>query len=194
MGKNGSKFNRSNSKFQKLESDSEESFQLEDTEKSFYGRMKDGAGGHYAGVFRLIKKGDKVVSFRGYGSYFDKNGKRVYQGEYYKSKFQGYGRLYGENGARLYEGKFIKGKRHGNGCSFYENGKPEYNGTWYQNKKYGFGVLYDDYGERRFCGEWRNGKEHGFGVSFNEEGEVEKYGYWKKGSFTNKKIDSLDST
>ena len=86
------------------------------------------------------------------GTQFDEFGQENYM--YYSGTFKnnipdGEGILFNKNGKKIYEGQIQNNKRHGNGISYFENtGNKEWEGKWHNDHKHGKGILYDDNGTK----------------------------------------------
>ena len=153
-----------------------------------------------------------------------------YRGNTYNDIPQGYGILYDKDWRKIYEGQWAMGQRHGEGIDYHQNGKKKYEGTFCNNKYHGTGTLYYSNGnicckgtrscfcvrknnlrarELKNCvrnflisstfdnnaihyqgiayykngnikykGECSHGNAHGYGVSFDESGQKKYEGDW----------------
>ena len=131
--------------------------------------------------------------FRGDGSKFE--------GEYINDKINGFGIYYNKYGRKVYEGYWKEGKREGIGIYYCEDGA-SYEGEWKENLKYGIGVYKFNDNSRylgefkndvrngigvihggnsdKYEGEWMNDQGNGFGTYYYNKGEV-YVGNWKNG-------------
>ena len=112
---------------------------------------------------------------------YDKNGLRIYEGEYDKNCFtkNGEGELYVDNDCLVYSGGWKNGKKDGFGI-LYEEGCPSYEGEWKDDKKNGKGIEFDEDENLVFYGEWKDDKPNGNG-KYYEKKKVKYEGEWKNG-------------
>ena len=70
-----------------------------------------------------------------------------YVGTFKNNIPHGEGSYFNKDGIKIYEGELNDGKYHGNGISYWENtGVINWNGRWRNHQKHGKGKLYDDNG------------------------------------------------
>ena len=70
-----------------------------------------------------------------------------YSGSFKNNIPHGEGTYFSKNGNKIYEGEINEGKYHGNGISYWEiTGAMNWNGRWRNHQKHGKGKLYDDSG------------------------------------------------
>ena len=121
-----------------------------------------------------IIENDKMIEY-------DKNGLRIYEGEYDKNSFakNGEGELYVDNDCLVYSGGWKNGKKDGSGI-LYEEGCPSYEGEWKDDKRNGKGLEFDGDENLVFDGEWKDDKPNGNG-KYYEKKKVKYEGEWKDG-------------
>ena len=90
----------------------------------------------------------------------DANGRR-WEGGVRNSLPFGYGTLYDEEGRREYEGFMMDGIKACYGIEYYPDiNLIKYDGCYYDDKRFGMGVLYDRKGVIEHDGLWKNDKPH----------------------------------
>ena len=84
----------------------------------------------------------------------------------------GFGQLYytdnDKNGRKIYVGEFKNGERHGKGKLIWADGST-YDGFWQDDVRHGVGIFTNADGHF-YNGKWKSGKKHGKGVQNNEDG------------------------
>ena len=124
--------------------------------------------------------------YNGFGTAFDLNGNKFYEGNWKDGLPNGEGTYFNENGKEIYTGNFLNGNQNGFGTTYDDNEKKIYEGNWLNNQRNGFGTLFVD-GEKLYEGYWLNDKKNGKGASFLYGKKVSE-GNWlngkKNGIFT----------
>ncbi|MGL5822791.1 MAG: hypothetical protein ACRCYE_14385 [Sarcina sp.] len=108
---------------------------------------------------------------------YDKDNKKVYEGEFEGNYRDGRGTIYYENGNVKYSGEWKGDSPHGIGALFYENGVKFYEGRWSFGSAYGQGVLFNENGRRQYEGQFKESKKNGMGTMYFEDGAIYK-GEW----------------
>ena len=126
-----------------------------------------------------------------------------YEGDWRDGELNGYGIQFDKDGYKLYEGQFVKGKREGSGIayntiisSFLDTkqlgievlGKDKgcwskYEGSFVENKWSGVGKLYFK-NQDMYYGEFKNDKVTGKGTLYRHSGEV-VHGNWEDNRLVN---------
>ena len=129
--------------------------------------------GQYVYQWITIIENNKMIEY-------DKNGLKIYEGEYDKNSFakNGKGKLYVDD-CLVYSGGWKNGKKDGFGI-LYEEGCPSYEGEWKDDKKNGKGIEFDENENLIFDGEWNDDKPNGNG-KYYEKKKVKYEGEWKNG-------------
>lgn len=103
----------------------------------------------------LERKGKELSETRN-GTIDRDNGIR-FDGRVFEGIPFGFGSLFDENGNRVYEGMMINWNRMGYGTSYNENGWKEYEGYWSHDMRNGNGRLFDIEGSLVYEGNWIHG-------------------------------------
>ncbi|MGL4741488.1 MAG: hypothetical protein ACRC41_11900 [Sarcina sp.] len=128
---------------------------------------------------RKVYEGEFEGDYRdGRGSIYYENGNVKYSGEWKADSPHGIGALFYENGFKFYEGRWCFGSACGQGILFNETGKREYEGHFNESKKNGMGTMYFEDGSV-YKGEWVDDKREGFGSLYYPSGELKYRGTWK---------------
>ena len=128
----------------------------------------------------------------GKGSYYDKDGKRLYEGhwkngliclksplffEYASGKFIQY--IESLDWIK-YQGEVKDGNPSGTGTSYHKNKKKKYEGEWQNGTYNGYGSLFDEKESLVYRGYWKKGIPNGIGA-FYEKGMIQYQGNWMNG-------------
>jgi len=112
----------------------------------------------------------------GKGIKYNKNGIKLYEGDFINGKFEGYGKYIWEDGLK-YIGQWKNGLSHGKGTMYYPEGNIKYEGDWVNNKYEGFGKDFSRNGYYSI-GQFKNGKLNGKATEYYPNGEIEYEGDW----------------
>lgn len=93
----------------------------------------------------------------GLGEFYSE-GKKVYLGQFSRSKPNGNGIFYRSDGRPKYFGQVLDGIRHGIGCEFHRDGHVAYRGQFFNDKRDGVGVLLSKEGKLLYRGEFKKGE------------------------------------
>ena len=127
-------------------------------------------------------KGKDIISAKGKGIEYYKNGNKRYEGDFVNNKYEGNGTYYKENGT-YYIGEFKNGHFNGKGIIYYKNGKIRFDGTFINGRYEGAGKLYydDDENHIAIIGEYKNGLLNGKAKTYYKNGNLLYDGDWVNG-------------
>ncbi|MFC1617510.1 NEL-type E3 ubiquitin ligase domain-containing protein, partial [Candidatus Margulisiibacteriota bacterium] len=176
--------------------------------KVFKGQFKDGAPYEGQGEIDYFKN-NRHEKFKGEL----KEGKKVFEGDFYKNGDRKQGIGYDEKGSRFYDGPWKNNKPNGIGKMFFKNdpSNVQYYGEVKNGKKDGkranlYAIKVVRYTQPvknwkqelketmwldknvtdiEYIGPFKNGKKHGFGVQYDEKDKVIFQGNFKEGEFIN---------
>jgi hypothetical protein len=151
-------------------------------------------GEKYVGQFKKRNVYNKSIEFKidpnfhGNGTFYDKNGRMIYEGNWKSNKYNGEGTLYDakqkvkhfgifEHGIFRFDGETYADKICGFGREYYQNGNLKYEGMMIENVPHGgYGIIYHDTNIPSKIGKFENGQLNGTGAIFDENGIILKKG------------------
>ena len=140
---------------------------------SGFGKHHKSNGDFYEGHFL-----DDVK--HGLGTYYYRDGKRVFQGRYVMGQRVD-GKMTYKDGS-VYDGQWSNGKRHGRGVYTFVDGSI-YKGEFHLDRIHGAGQLVWPDGAK-YIGEWSQGVRHGIGKEYAGDGSLRHEGNWRDGNPT----------
>lgn len=109
--------------------------------------------------------------------YYKTTGNVDFKGNFINSKKSGFGTKFDENGNKIYEGNWHKDFKHGKG-KLYEGNKI-YEGEWKQDLKHGEFILYEN-GKIKFKGMFKKDNLDGHVIEYHNNGNIKFDGYYKE--------------
>jgi len=137
--------------------------------KYINGRYIYGDGQYYLGEYKNNIPNGKGIKY-------NKNGIKLYEGDFINGKFEGYGTYIRDDGLK-YIGQWKNGLSHGKGTMYYPDGNIKYEGDWANNKYDGFGKEFQKNG-LYYIGQFKNGKLNGKATEYYPNGKIKYEGYW----------------
>ena len=137
--------------------------------KYINGRYIYGDGQYYLGEYRNNIPNGKGIKY-------NKNGIKLYEGDFINGKFEGYGKYIWEDGLN-YIGQWKNGLSHGKGTMYYPDGNIKYEGDWVNNKYEGIGKEFQKNG-LYYIGQYKNGKLNGKATEYYSNGKIRYEGDW----------------
>jgi hypothetical protein len=115
-----------------------------------------------------------------YGTLYNTDGTKKYDGYWYRGYYHGIGSEYSQNNNLQYSGGFKKGKYHGHGTLYDVKNCLMFEGNFYNGIKNGYGKFFKN-NYLNFEGNYKNGVSHGFGIQYFRQSSQIFY----KGDFKN---------